>query len=116
MVTAWMVFFVAAVVSVWMILTYIWMQEFDDAGEPWWAVYVPVYNLVCMLRTVEASPYWAWLIVAMTIFAIGVAEHGIRSSMVVEVQRGSMIIAFLIAGAGPWLIHSRLIKKKRGLI
>jgi len=55
---------IGGMISVWMVLTFRWMHAFDDAGENWWAVYVPVYRTVSALRTVELSGHWAWLIFA----------------------------------------------------
>lgn len=58
----------AVMISVWYVLTFRWMQAFDDNGEHWWAVYVPVYRTVCALRTVGASGYWAILIIPWYVF------------------------------------------------
>ena len=114
--TSWAILGTATFISIWFVLTYVWMHELDNTGEPWWAVYIPVYNLVCMLRAVEASPYWAWVIVPVTVLAAGAVEYSGRSTMTVGERRGILALAFLIAAIAPWWINARLVQKKRELI
>lgn len=37
---------------------YAWMRVLDEGGQPWWAVFVPYYNVVAALR---ATGYSGWL-------------------------------------------------------
>jgi uncharacterized membrane protein YhaH (DUF805 family) len=46
-------------ITVGAVYAYAWAKIFDDAGEPWWAVFIPPYAIVCALRAAGYSGWWA---------------------------------------------------------
>ena len=114
MISAWVVSFVCMMVCCWFVQTWIWMHAFDDAGEPWWAAYVPIYSLVCCLRTVDASPHWAWLIVPSVPLALVMYDTMAPAGSAVEQARAAVILMLAVVLSVPVWLNARLYKKVVG--
>jgi len=69
-------------VTLFTLYLYTWMHVLDEGGQPWWAVFVPYYNLVCALRSVGYSGWLAllWFVpLGNLVLCIGVHMEAARA-------------------------------------
>ncbi len=63
-----------------------WWTLFKKAGEPGWAILVPIYNLYVMLKIADKPTWWLWLcfiplfgllwaIVMSILISVGIAQN-----------------------------------------